>query len=101
MSCVDETKAEKIAKRKALGRLSSLRRSIKSFKIKIGDDWLFGFVKTNVKNDKFSIFVKLVYIDCRGEALEKLPQTLVEKITQYVEEGSAATLQRELSEVVK
>jgi len=101
MQCVDEQTAEKAARRKALGRLGSLRRSIARFKIRVGDDWLFGFVKTRFKEGEFAVFVKLAYVDCKGVAFEKLPQEIWEKVKGYVEGSMAALLERELGGVVK
>ncbi|ACB39779.1 hypothetical protein [Pyrobaculum neutrophilum] len=101
MACVDVETAEKVARRKALGALASLRRSIKVFKVRVGDDWLFGFVKTRFKGEGFQIAVKLVYVDCRGSPLERLPSDLEEKVRRYVEEGVASLLERELSNVAR
>jgi hypothetical protein len=73
MSCVDEQTAEKVAKRKALGRLGALRGSVASFRLRVGDDWLFGFVKTKFGDEGFHVAVKLSYVDCKGVALERIP----------------------------
>jgi hypothetical protein len=101
MSCVDVQTAEKIAKKKALGRLGALRRSIASFKVRIGEDWLFGFVKTKFRDDGFQVAVKLTYVDCKGIALEKMPPDIAEKIRGYVEENVATLLEREFSGLLK
>lgn len=101
MTCIDEQTAEKVAKRKALGKLGVLRRSVKVFRIRVGDDWIFGFVKHKFREGGFQIAVKLVYIDCKGSALEKIPLDLEEKIRRYIEEGTAALLERELSNIVR
>lgn len=101
MSCVDEITAEKVARRKALGRLGSLRRSIQIFRVRIGNDWLFGFVKTKFKEEGFSISVKWSYVDCKGVALEKTPPEIERKIREYVEENIASLLQRELGSLAR
>jgi hypothetical protein len=101
MSCVDEQTAEKVAKRKALGRLGALRRSVASFRLRVGDDWLFGFVKTKFGDEGFHVAVKLSYVDCRGVALEKIPPEIAEKARKYVEENAAALLGRELGWLLK
>jgi len=101
MSCVDVQTAEKIARKKALGRLGALRRSITSFRVRLGDDWLFGFVKTKFRDDGFQIAVKLTYVDCRGVALEKVPPDVAEKVRKYVEENVAMLLEREFSGLLK
>jgi hypothetical protein len=101
MSCVDEQTAEKVAKRKALGRLGVLRRSVASFRLRVGDDWLFGFVKTKFGNEGFQVAVKLSYVDCKGVALEKIPPEIAEKVRKYVEENAAALLGRELGWLLK
>jgi len=101
MSCVDVQTAEKIAKKKALGKLGALRRSIASFKVRIGDDWLFGFVKTKFGEGGFQVAVKLSYVDCKGIALEKIPPDVAEKIRKYVEENVNALLEREFSGLLK
>ncbi|MFN3804012.1 MAG: hypothetical protein ACK4SY_03050 [Pyrobaculum sp.] len=94
--CVDEVTAEKIAKRKALGRLSSLRRSVTAFRVKIGDDWLFGFVKTRLREDRLDVSIKFSYIDCKGVALERLPEEALAKIRE-LEKNLANLAERELS----
>ncbi|MEM4651984.1 MAG: hypothetical protein QW086_09185 [Pyrobaculum sp.] len=101
MSCVDEQTAEKVAKRKALGRLGALRRSVASFRLRVGDDWLFGFVKTKFGDEGFHVAVKLSYVDCKGIALEKIPPEIAEKVRKYVEENVAALLGRELGGLLK
>ncbi|MFZ8810144.1 MAG: hypothetical protein ACO2PN_18820 [Pyrobaculum sp.] len=101
MSCVDEQTAEKVAKRKALGRLGALRRSVASFRLRVGDDWLFGFVKTKFGDEGFQVAVKLSYVDCKGVALEKIPPEIAEKVRKYVEENAAALLGRELGGLLK
>jgi hypothetical protein len=101
MSCVDEQTAEKVAKRKALGRLGALRRSVASFRLRVGDDWLFGFVKTKFGDEGFHVAVKLSYVDCKGVALEKIPPEIAEKVRKYVEENVAALLGRELGGLLK
>ena len=101
MSCVDVQTAEKIARKKALGRLGALRRSITSFRVRLGDDWLFGFVRTKFRDDGFQIAVKLTYVDCRGVALEKVPPDVAEKVRKYVEENVAMLLEREFSGLLK
>jgi hypothetical protein len=102
MSCVDEQTAEKVAKRKALGRLGALRRSVASFRLRMGDDWLFGFVKTKFGDEGFHVAVKLSYVDCKGIALEKTPPPeIAEKVRKYVEENVAALLGRELGGLLK
>jgi hypothetical protein len=101
MSCVDEQTAEKVAKRKALGRLGALRRSVASFRLRVGDDWLFGFVKTKFGDEGFHVAVKLSYVDCKGVALERIPPEIAEKVRKYVEENVAALLGRELGGLLK
>ena len=101
MSCVDEHTAEEVAKRKALGRLGALRRSVASFRLRVGDDWLFGFVKTKFGDGGFHVAVKLSYVDCKGIALEKIPPEIAEKVRKYVEENVAALLGRELGGLLK
>jgi hypothetical protein len=101
MSCVDEQTAEKVAKRKALGRLGALKRSVASFRLRVGDDWLFGFVKTKFGDEGFHVAVKLSYVDCKGVALEKIPPEIAEKVRKYVEENVAALLGRELGGLLK
>ncbi|RFA93491.1 hypothetical protein [Pyrobaculum aerophilum] len=101
MSCVDESTAEKIARKKALGRLGILRRSIMVFKVRVGEDWLFGYVKTKFKEEGFQIAVKLAYVDCKGIALEKIPTQIIESIREYIERHVAMLLERELSSLVK
>lgn len=101
MSCVDAQTAEKVARKKALGKLGGLRKSIKIFRIKVSDDWVFGFVKTKFGEEGFQISVKLAYVDCKGVAFEKIPPEILEKIRSYVEEGVAALLERELGNLVK
>jgi hypothetical protein len=101
MSCVDEQTAEKVAKGKALGRLGALRRSVASFRLRVGDDWLFGFVKTKFGDKGFHVAVKLSYVDCKGVALEKTPPEIAEKVRKYVEENVAALLGRELGGLLK
>jgi hypothetical protein len=101
MSCVDEQTAEKVAKRKALGRLGALRRSVASFRLRVGDDWLFGFVKTKFGDEGFHVAVRLSYVDCKGIALEKIPPEIAEKVRKYVEENVAALLGRELGGLLK
>jgi hypothetical protein len=101
MSCVDEQTAEKVAKRKALGRLGALKRSVASFRVRVGDDWLFGFVKTKLGDEGFHVAVKLSYVDCKGIALEKIPPEIAEKVRKYVEENMAALLGRELGGLLK
>lgn len=101
MSCVDEQTAEKVAKRKALGRLGALKRSVASFRLRVGDDWLFGFVKTKLGDEGFHVAVKLSYVDCKGVALEKIPPEIAEKVRKYVEENVAALLGRELGGLLK
>jgi len=101
MSCVDEQTAEKVAKRKALGRLGALRRSVASFRLRVGDDWLFGFVKTKFGDEGFHVAVRLSYVDCKGVALEKIPPEIAEKVRKYVEENVAALLGRELGGLLK
>lgn len=101
MSCVDEQTAEKVAKRKALGRLGALKRSVASFRVRVGDDWLFGFVKTKFGDEGFHVAVKLSYVDCKGIALEKIPPEIAEKVRKYVEENMAALLGRELGGLLK
>ena len=101
MSCVDEQTAEKVAKRKALGRLGALRRSVASFRLRAGDDWLFGFVKTKFGDEGFHVAVKLSYVDCKGVALERIPPEIAEKVRKYVEENVAALLGRELGGLLK
>jgi hypothetical protein len=101
MSCVDEQTAEKLAKRKALGRLGALKRSVASFRLRVGDDWLFGFVKTKFGDEGFHVAVKLSYVDCKGIALEKIPPEIAEKVRKYVEENVAALLGRELGGLLK
>ncbi|MDT7873992.1 MAG: hypothetical protein GU356_01770 [Pyrobaculum sp.] len=101
MSCVDEQTAEKVAKRKALGRLGALKRSVASFRLRVGDDWLFGFVKTKFGDEGFHVAVKLSYVDCKGIALEKIPPEIAEKVRKYVEENVAALLGRELGGLLK
>jgi hypothetical protein len=101
MSCVDEQTAEKVAKRKALGRLGALRRSVASFRLRVGDDWLFGFVKTKFGDEGFHVAVKLSYVDCKGIALERIPPEIAEKVRKYVEENVAALLGRELGGLLK
>ncbi|AKT34567.1 hypothetical protein PYWP30_00932 [Pyrobaculum sp. WP30] len=101
MSCVDEQTAEKVAKRKALGRLGALKRSVASFRVRVGDDWLFGFVKTKFGDEGFHVAVKLSYVDCKGIALEKIPPEIAEKVRKYVEENVAALLGRELGGLLK
>ncbi|MFN7105158.1 MAG: hypothetical protein ACK4M3_01000 [Pyrobaculum sp.] len=93
--CIDEVTAEKIAKRKALGRLSSLRRSVATFRVKIGEDWLFGFVKTRLKDDRLDVSIKFSYIDCKGVALEKLPEEALTKI-RALEKNLANLVELEL-----
>jgi hypothetical protein len=101
MSCVDEQTAEKVAKRKALGRLGALKRSVALFRLRVGDDWLFGFVKTKFGDEGFHVAVKLSYVDCKGIALEKIPPEIAEKVRKYVEENVAALLGRELGGLLK
>jgi len=101
MSCVDEQTAEKIAKRKALGRLGTLRRAVNTFKVRIGDDWLFGFVKTKFGEEGFQVAVKLAYVDCKGVALEKIPPEIADRVKKYVEENMAALFEREFSSLLK
>ena len=100
MSCVDELTAERAARKDALGRIGSLRKSIPFFKIRIGDDWLFGFIKTKFNHDSFQISVKLSYIDCKGVALEKIPPEIEQKLKKYIVENIASLLERELSSLV-
>jgi disulfide oxidoreductase YuzD len=99
--CVDEQTAEKIARRKALGRLGALRKSVEMFKVRVGDDWLFGFVKTKFRDEGFQVVVKLAYVDCKGAAFEKMPPEVAEKIKRYVEENFAALLGREFSGLLR
>jgi disulfide oxidoreductase YuzD len=99
--CVDEQTAEKIARRKALGRLGALRKSVEMFKVRIGDDWLFGFVKTKFGDEGFQVVVKLAYVDCKGAAFEKMPPEVAEKIKRYVKENFSALLGREFSGLLR
>lgn len=101
MACVGAEEAEKIAKKKALGRLGSLRRAVQKFVVKVGDDWLFGFVKVKFREGGFQVAVKWSYVDCKGVAFEKVPPEVEEKVKKYVEESLAALLQRELSNLLK
>ncbi|MEM1597382.1 MAG: hypothetical protein QXI07_02615 [Pyrobaculum sp.] len=100
MACVDAETAEKVARKKALGRLGSLRRSVQRFSVRVGDDWLFGFVKAKFREGGFQVAVKLSYVDCKGVALEKIPPEVEEKVRKYVEESLAALLERELSNLI-
>ncbi len=94
--CVDEATAEKVAKRKALGRLGALRKSIPTFRVKIGDDWLFGFVKTKYRWGNLVVAVKFTYVDCKGVALEKIPPEVEEKVGELAR-NIAVLFGRELS----
>ncbi|MCU7786644.1 hypothetical protein ODS41_01700 [Pyrobaculum sp. 3827-6] len=101
MSCVDEQTAEKIAKRKALGRLGGLRRGVRIIRLRVGEDWLFGFLKMKFREEGFQVAVKFAYVDCKGAAFEKIPPAVEEKVRRYLEDGLAALLERELGNAVR
>lgn len=101
VSCIDEQIAEKVAKRKALGRLGGLRRGVKIIRLRIGEDWLFGFLKMKFREEGFQVAVKFAYVDCKGATFEKVPPAVERKVRQYLEDGLAALLERELGNAVR
>jgi hypothetical protein len=101
MSCVDEQTAEKIARRKALGRLGGLRRGVRVIRLRVGEDWLFGFLKVKFREGGFQAAVKFAYVDCKGAAFEKIPPSIEEKVKRYLEDSLAAVLERELGNAVR
>lgn len=96
MACVGEEEAVKAAKKKALGLLSSMR-SKEAVVVKVGEDWLVGFISAKHKGDETSIEIKWAYVDCKGVALERVPQDL-EGALRGLLEDLPAILKRELGD---
>lgn len=78
-----------------------MRKSVEMFKVRVGDDRLFGFVKTRFGDESFQVVVKLAYVDCKGAAFEKMPPEVAEKIKRYVEENFSALFEREFSGLLR
>ncbi len=98
MPCVGEEEAVKAAKKKALGLLSF--RSKEAVVVKVGEDWLVGFVSAKHKDDETSIQVKWAYVDCKGVALDRIPQD-VESALRGLLDDIPAVLKRELGDRVR
>lgn len=95
MGCVDRDGAVDIAKRRVLGRFAGLRRTPPTVVVRVGDDWLVGFVKASAGDDRLRVEVRWAYVDCKGEAFEKLPQEALARIGRLLE-ALPGLLEREL-----
>ncbi len=96
---MNEEEAVKAARKRALGFLGSLRKP-NTIVVKVGEDWLIGFLSGKHKDDETSVEIRWAYVDCKGVALEKIPQD-VENILLGLLEDLPAVLKRELGDRVK
>ncbi|MEL9990183.1 MAG: hypothetical protein QXP98_02500 [Thermoproteus sp.] len=94
MPCVNDEDAIKAAKKAALGLFGSLRRP-DAVAIRLGEDWLVGFISRRHKGDETSIEVKWAYVDCKGVALERMPDD-VNAVLEGLLEDLPQILKKEL-----
>lgn len=94
MTCVSDEEAIKAARKAALGLLGSLRRQ-DMVTVRLGEDWLVGFISKKHKGDETSLEIKWAYVDCKGVALERMPGD-IDALLQGLLEDIPQILKREL-----
>lgn len=99
MPCVNEEEAIKAAKKEAFGVLSSLRRP-DTVAVRIGEDWLVGFVSAKHQGDVTKAEIKWVYVDCKGVALNTIPSDVNDVLGQ-ISDSLHEIIKRELESRVR